>query len=283
QTLAYLRAQRDRVPEPPEDRPHAPSFTMPPGGPITPDTAALAADDPTQAALHEEARRKTRRLITIIGNSNQHAVLRDDAMAYAQVIDPPETDIVADLLLSRFNTLRHALEAHQAHSAQDHIDALPEAIARALQDLIETHGLYALGKPGMAEAEARAREILQGPAKPEAIEPIRDIADSIGFHQEVATPEATAPLQADAKTADPSTPSGRMALGRAGNSIFNMLGAVARLGWTVMKAGTSLTAGSILGQAIPGWLKANQSLIELYFAAYIGAVPAWFTWLMSLL
>ncbi|MEM9268817.1 MAG: hypothetical protein AAGA78_07770, partial [Pseudomonadota bacterium] len=121
------------------------------------------------------------------------------------------------------------------------------------------------------------------PTNPEAIEPIRKVTASIGFHREVATPEATAPLEADAKTADPSTPSGRMALGRAGNTIFNMLGATARAAWTVTKAGTSLTAGSILGQAIPGWLKTNQAVIELYFAAFTGSVPAWFTWLMSLL
>ncbi|MEM6466076.1 MAG: leucine-rich repeat domain-containing protein [Pseudomonadota bacterium] len=283
QTLAYLRAQRDRTPDPPEDRPNAPSFTLPEGGPITPAASPLAADDPTQAALHDEVRRKTQRLITVIGDSNQHALLRDDVLAYAEVIDPPETDILADLLLSRFNTLRHALEAHQAHTAADHIDALPEAIARALQDLIETHGLYALGKPGMAEAEARAREILEGPTNPDAIDPLRQIADSLAAHPGVATPEATALLQTDAKTADPTTPSGRIGLGRGLAIFWNMLGTAARAAWTVTKAGTSLTAGSILGQAIPGWLKANQAVIELYFAAFTGSVPAWFTWLMSLL
>ncbi len=112
--FAWLRGKYPAPTDPPPDRPVGGSYHLPDDGPVTSDPVHAGAAAAELEALRAELTHKAAALIGALEGSNQHQRLSGTAARYCDRLDRPVPDIRLDLLFSAANTLRQALQGHQA-------------------------------------------------------------------------------------------------------------------------------------------------------------------------
>lgn len=211
----------------------------------------------------------------------------DNAAKYRDLIYKAPTDILATTLWSAANSLRARHEAHQSADTQARLnDMLPPNTAAALQDLLETHGIFFLGHPGAAEVERKRREFLSGPRNPDARGAADRLATSLIDTPQVLSEDAAAPLAMDQEASQGQGPSARMTETSLIEREVSIFGAIAR--WAknhpIIAVGAGIAGGGLtaIGHAeLATWWMANKPLIFDLFIQLNTKVPPWLDWLAS--
>lgn len=179
------------------------------------------------------------------------------------------------MLWSVGNTLRVILEAHEAAQDQGRInDELPAKIAAALKDLTDTHGLFQMGIPGMAQVFEAIREAARGPDTPDLRSHVTELTESL-----------TPALEADAQSFFDALntalggdgQAAKMAWGMARDSLLSALSYVGRSLWTASKGGGTV----VLSHDLIVFLQGNRTLIGQFYAYVTGNTPAWIAYVIQ--
>jgi len=263
----------------PQDSPAAPHYVLDPDRPLHSLDTPPEGGDPDQEDLQEELRHKVRVLLETIGASNEYAPLKRSAETYMRQIDRRLSGIRLRILWSAANSLRLAVNANQRADDEGRInDMLPPLAAAALEDLVQTHGLFILGFPNAAELEAEMRSYLGRGRNPEQVEAAKDVVSALEGQDSAIEPEDNAALQADALAADGTGPDAEMAEISLFARLGNMLGAAGR----AMRKAVVAGGGAVLSHDFIQFLIGNQTLIMKYLKLAMDQASAWLPRLLDL-
>lgn len=275
ETFAYLDGLTEWPPRGvPDARAEGEVLYLPDNGPLQRDEQLLGAAQRDVAEIHDEVRRKVARLLEAFGATNEFGHVRDSAERYnVQVLRNAE-EISVDALWSAYNSLRTAYEAdNRAEEMHRTTDLLPPAIASALRDLVETHGVFASAFEAYKELEAIARESLEGPAvAADTLASAGDVARLAVETHGVMDESASGPLADTMIAAKEDTPSGQMARRRLVGSVWNAIGTIGRKIWVAVKSGSA----AILAHDVVQFLLNNQTVIQTFWTKAMGPAGDWF-------
>ena len=263
----------------PQDSPAAPHYVLEPDRPLHSLDTPPKGGDPDQVDLQEELRHKVRVLLETIGASNEYAPLKRSADTYMRQIDRRLSDIRLRILWSAANSLRLAINANQRADDEGRVnDMLPPLAAAALEDLVQTHGLFILGFPNAAELEAEMRSYLGRGRNPEQVEAAKEVVSALEGKDSAIEPEDNAALQADALAAAGTGPDAEMAEISLFARLGNMIGAAGRAMRKAVVAGSK----AVLAHDFIQFLIGNQTLIMKYLKLAMDQASAWFPRLLDL-
>ncbi len=290
-TLAYLEEVRDdwlpgssglgnSEAGTPEDRPSGPLHILPEDGPVHSVDVPPAGGDADQDALRQDLIEKANQLIETIGQSNELAPLRGQVEHYRARLTAEEIRI--KLLWSAFNTLRQTYEADdRAEESHRSADLLPPEVSAALKDLVETHGLFAMGFENAAALERQMREGVTGERNRQLLDAAREVVAVLADHPEAIAQEDYETLQDEAEAAKGSGPSAEMAENDLNNRLWNMLGAVGRKARTWVVRGVGGGGAALLAHDFIQFLLGNETIVMTYLRIAQGSAAEWFPNLMT--
>jgi hypothetical protein len=262
------------------DTPLAPSFTLPADGPMQSQDAPPLGGDEHQEDLRQDLMRKIGGLIEAIGQSNEWAGLRASASHYRDQIINPLPDLRIKRLYSAGNTLRVAYEANaQAETLGRLNDMMAPLVAAALQDVVETHGLFFMGFPNAAEVHAQMLAGLTGQRHPVEVAAAATLVQSLEDKPRALDPEDQAAMADDLAAAQGTGRSAEIGEQSLRGRLWNMLGAFGR---KVIMLGTA-GAGTLATHYFIVWVQANEAAILVWLKLTQGAASGWFSHAMTIL
>ncbi|MEM0950055.1 MAG: hypothetical protein AAGK37_21855 [Pseudomonadota bacterium] len=283
--LEYLEAKVDAEDvddfeddfDPPQDLPSAPVYILEADTPMYSSPLLGAEFSPDIVLLHEEVRRKATELIEASRQSNEYVLIRQTAEQYQEQISHPIEGINLRLLWSAANSLRRAkLADDRADRLHRDADMLPPKIGAALQDLVETHGVFIMGIPEAADLEAEMRSYLTGDRDHELRELGRQIADALSSEGAAVEESELDALQQDAATAQFDGPSGEMAEVALRSKLWNMIGAAGRTAWLATKKASGWASVTVLSHDFIQFLLGNETLVMSFLTIAQGKSAIWF-------
>ncbi|WP_319528994.1 leucine-rich repeat domain-containing protein [uncultured Cohaesibacter sp.] len=269
----------------PKELPGAPRYLVPDNGPIVEIGETIGLDNPEQQALQNECREKVRILIdSVQEGNNELGALVEAAKKYERLVIQDSTGILASALWSAANTLRAKHEAHKNAVIHSRInEELPPNTASALQDLLETHGIYFLGHPGAADVEKKMRDFLLGPRNPEAKEAADKLLASLEKAPTVLAPSATDPMLSDQYASNGIGPSAHMGEILLQQRLRNVFASIARKIWIFVKSKPGVAIDAVIAADIINWFAGNQLWIVKFFEAVTGRYPIWIDQIIELI
>jgi hypothetical protein len=262
------------------DTPTAPSFTLPPDGPMQSQDAAPIGGDEDQEDLRQDLLRKISNTIEAIGTSNEWAGLRASAEHYRTQITKPLPDIRLKRLYSAANTLRVAFEANtQVETLGRNTDLMPPLVFAALQDVVQTHGLFFMGFPNAAEIHAQMLAGLTGARRPAEVAAAAPLVESLENKPRALDAEDQAAMADDLAAAKGEGPSAEIGENSLRGRMWNMLGAFGRKVVALGSAGIA----TLSGHYFILWVQANEAAILAWLTLTQGAASGWFATVMAIL
>lgn len=267
---------------PPDDLKSAPTYYLEEGRPLYSMLSTGNDFDPSIIRLHEEVLRKTDELIEASKSSNEFVSIRLSAEHYRGQIAQPIDDIDLRLLWSSANSLRRAkLADDRAEQLHREADMLPPKIGSALQDLVETHGIFVMGIPKAADLEAEMRSYLSGDRNDDLRELGSGIVAALRLSPEAVEERDIEAMEEDATTAQFDGPSGEMAEISLRSKLWNMIGAAGRAAWSATKSTSKWGSVTILSHDFIQFLLGNETLITSFLNIAQGKMAVWFPVLMQ--
>ena len=266
----------------PEDVPSAPTYILTEGLPLH-SVPLIGADyDQSTSELHKEVQRKALDLLEVSKTTNEFAYIRQAAEHYQVQVDRPIDEINLRLLWSSANSLRRAkLSDDRAEQMHRDSDMLPPRIGAALQDLIETHGLFVMGFPEAANLEAEMRSYLTGERDDELRDLGRQIVDALELNPSALAKDDLDAVRDDASASLFDGSSGEMAEIALRSKLWNMVGAAGRVAWGATKTGTKWGTITILSHDFIQFLLGNETLVMSFLSLAQGKLSVWFPVLLQ--
>ena len=158
-------------------------------------------------------------------------------------------------------------------------DMMAPLVAAALQDVLETHGLFFMGFPNAAEVHAQMLAGLTGQRHPVEVAAAATLVQSLEDKPRALDPENQAAMADDLAAAQGTGRSAEIGEQSLRGRLWNMLGAFGR---KVIMLGTA-GAGTLATHYFIVWVQANEAAILVWLKLTQGAASGWFSHAMTIL
>jgi hypothetical protein len=169
-------------------------------------------DTTDQRETHADIREKANLLLKACGSSNRLAILSSYLSRLLAASGAEFQDLQARRFWQQMNSLRRRAEADERirASADPEEPALPETIAGALLDLVDTLNVFAAFEPKLAELDELRSDPSERAITPETVQAAQHLAAAAGLARDVISPDAASNLtDAAAETSGDTPATGR--------------------------------------------------------------------------